>query len=84
MIWYLICINLITFLLYGLDKYNARKNLYRVSEYTLFVFSFFGGCIGAILGMRIFHHKTKKILFWALNIIFLILWLLFIFAFKYQ
>ena len=77
MIWYLVGINLLAFLMYGLDKYLARKKLYRVSEYSLLVLSFFGGSIGSILGMIIFHHKTKKISFWILNMIFLIIWIIF-------
>lgn len=74
MIWYLIGINFFTFLIYGLDKYLAQKKAYRVSEYSLFVLSAFGGSIGAIIGMKVFHHKTKKKMFWILNIIFLIIW----------
>lgn len=75
MIYYLIGINILTFLLYGLDKYLAKNKLYRISEYSLLVVSFFGGSIGAILGMGVWRHKTKKISFWILNIIFLIAWI---------
>ena len=75
MVWYLIGINILSFLLYGFDKYLAKNRLYRISEYSLFVLSFFGGSIGSILGMTIFRHKTKKISFWILNIIFLIIWI---------
>ena len=75
MVWYLIGINILSFVIYGLDKYLAKNKLYRVSEYSLLVLSFFGGSIGSILGMNIFHHKTKKISFWILNIIFLIIWI---------
>ena len=76
MIWYLIGINVLTFFMYGLDKYLAIKKLYRISEYSLLVLSCFGGGIGAILGMQIFHHKTRKISFWILNIVFLIIWII--------
>ena len=75
MVWYLIGINILSFLLYGFDKYLAKNRLYRISEYSLFVLSFFGGSIGSILGMTIFRHKTKKISFWILNIIFLFFWI---------
>lgn len=75
MIWYLIGINIVSFFLYGLDKHNARKNIYRVSEYSLLILSFFGGCVGSLIGMRVFHHKTKKIKFWILNILFTIMWI---------
>ena len=74
MVWYLIGINIITFIMYGIDKYNAVHKKYRISEYSLFILSFLGGSLGAIVGMRVFHHKTRKILFWILNIIFLIGW----------
>ena len=76
MTWYLIGINIITFFIYGLDKHLAKKKAYRISEYSLFVLSFFGGCVGAILGMKVFRHKTKKASFWILNILFLIIWMI--------
>ena len=76
MIFYLVGINILTFLVYGLDKYLAIKKSYRISGYSLFILSFFGGSLGAILGMKIFHHKTKKISFWILNILFLIIWII--------
>ena len=75
MIWYLIGINIITFILYGIDKYLAMKGLYRISEYSLFCISFFGGCVGALLGMNVFHHKIQKVKFWLLNILFIITWI---------
>ena len=57
---YLIIINIISFLLFGIDKKRSIKKEYRISEYTLISISFLGGAIGSILGMIIFHHKTKK------------------------
>ena len=57
---YLIITNLIAFILYGLDKYKAIKNAWRIPESLLLTISFLGGSIGAILGMIIFRHKTKK------------------------
>ena len=75
MVWYIVGINLITFLIYGIDKYNAVHKKYRVSEKSLFTLSILGGSIGAIIGMRCFHHKTRKILFWIINIFALILWI---------
>ena len=79
MIWYLMGINVFAFFIYGIDKYLAIKNKYRVSEYSLFILSIFGGSIGAILGMKTFHHKTRKMSFWIVNILTLIIWLLIIF-----
>ena len=78
MIWYLIGINIISFFAYGIDKYNAVHGKYRISEYSLFILAVFGGSVGSLLGMRIFNHKTKKLLFWIVNIILLIIWALII------
>lgn len=78
MIWYLIGINFVTFVVYGLDKVLAIKKMRRISEYSLFVLSFFGGSIGALLGMKIFHHKTKKSIFWILNFSFLVMWIIYL------
>ena len=58
-ITYVITINLIAFFLMGLDKWKARKRAWRIPEVTLFLFSIFGGSIGSILGMFLFHHKTR-------------------------
>ena len=56
---YLAVINLLTFIVYGADKRRARKGKWRVPEKTLFLLPLLGGSIGALLGMRVFHHKTK-------------------------
>ena len=60
MIRYIIIINIVTFLVYGLDKYLAYKEKRRVSEKLLLTLALCFGIIGAILGMKIFSHKTKK------------------------
>ena len=54
----LIIINLITFLLYGIDKLKAKKGKWRISEATLLLLAVIGGSIGAWLGIKILHHKT--------------------------
>jgi len=51
--------NLVTFLVMGLDKYKAKKHKRRIPEKTLFAMSFLFGGIGVLLGMGVFHHKTK-------------------------
>lgn len=56
---YFIIINLIGFLSMYLDKYKAKKHLWRIPEATLFIIAIIGGSIGSILGMRVFHHKTR-------------------------
>ena len=57
---YLISINIIAFLTFGWDKLQARKNRWRVSEKTLFLSVLLGGGLGAIAGMKVWHHKTRK------------------------
>lgn len=57
--FYLFGINLLGFILMGIDKHRAKNNLWRISERALFLSALLGGSLGAILGMRIFHHKTK-------------------------
>ena len=55
---YLLAVNITSFLLYGIDKFKAKKNLWRISEATLLTMAAIGGSIGAWVGMRIWHHKT--------------------------
>ena len=56
--YYLLAINALSFSLYGIDKYKAKKNQWRISEATLLMMAVIGGSIGAWVGMRIWHHKT--------------------------
>ena len=58
-LYYLLAVNIATFLLYGVDKYKAKKNKWRISEATLLTRAAIGGSIGAWAGMRLWHHKTK-------------------------
>ena len=60
---YLLVMNLVTFLVFGLDKWKAKRKakneaVRRVPEKTLFLLSILGGSLGALLGMKAFHHKT--------------------------
>ncbi len=57
---YLLLINIITFFVYGIDKWKARRNRFRIKEATLLTLAFIGGSVGALLGMSAFRHKTKK------------------------
>lgn len=59
-------LSIIAFCLYGIDKWKAKKNMWRISEYTLIVIALLGGGIGAWIGMRVFHHKTKH---WKFKIV---------------
>ena len=58
LIYYLMVINIVTFLVYGIDKIKAKQGSWRISEATLLIFAVIGGSIGALLGMKVWHHKT--------------------------
>ena len=74
MIYYLLTINIIAFIIYGIDKYKSIKHKYRISENTLMILAILGGSLGAFLGMIVFHHKTKKKKFVILIPIIMLLW----------
>ena len=70
LLYYLIVINIVTFLVYGIDKWRstsgrllptgrkkAKQGSWRISEATLLILAVIGGSIGALLGMKIWHHK---------------------------
>lgn len=56
---YLAAINVITFIMFGADKARAVKGRWRISESALILAALLGGSIGALAGMRVFHHKTR-------------------------
>ena len=56
---YLLAVNLAAFTLMGVDKRRARRGAWRVPERTLFLPALLGGALGGVLGMRVFHHKTR-------------------------
>jgi uncharacterized membrane protein YsdA (DUF1294 family) len=58
LLYYLIVINIVTFLVYGIDKWKAKQGSWHISEATLLILAVIGGSIGALLGMRVWHHKT--------------------------
>lgn len=60
---YLIIINILSFILYGIDKLKAIKKEERISEKTLILIGILGGSIGSLIGMNLFRHKTKKLKF---------------------
>ena len=55
---YLLAINVITFFVYGIDKWKAKRNKWRIPEATLLLLAVIGGSIAAWLGMKAWHHKT--------------------------
>ena len=56
--YYLLAINAVTLIVYGIDKYKAKKAKWRISEATLLLLAVLGGSIGAWMGMKVWHHKT--------------------------
>ena len=67
---YLIAINVITFFVYGLDKWKAKHAKWRIRESTLLGLAGIGGSIGAWLGMKTWHHKTQHAKFtWGVPLI---------------
>jgi len=62
-IYILIGINVLTFVVYGVDKWKAKQGKWRISEATLLLLAVVGGTIGALLGMQVWHHKTMHLKF---------------------
>ena len=56
---YLVAINVVTFFLYGIDKWKAKRARWRIPESVLLGLAAIGGSVGAWLGMRVWHHKTQ-------------------------
>jgi len=65
---YFIIINLISFILFFIDKQKAKKDRWRIQEKTLHAMGFLGGIFGSIAAMLIFHHKTRKTVFVVITI----------------
>ena len=71
--WYLLIINLFTFVCYGVDKLMAKRNTPRISELALLLLALAGGSVGAWLGMQVWRHKTKHAKFrWGVPMILLL------------
>ena len=72
LLWYLAAVNVVTFTVYGIDKGKARRGAWRIPEKTLFLLPLLGGSVGALLGMKVFRHKTKHWYFvWGIPAILL-------------
>ena len=69
----LAAMNLLAFILYGVDKLKAKKGAWRIPEATLLLVAALGGSLGALFGMELFRHKTKHWQFKILVPLFLIL-----------
>lgn len=64
---YLGFINIVSFVLFFIDKEKAKRDRWRIQEKTLHTTSFLGGVLGSIAAMILFHHKTKKPIFVAIT-----------------
>lgn len=60
LIYYLLAVNVLTFIVYGVDKWKAQRGRWRVPEATLMGLAALGGSVGAWLAMQLFRHKTQK------------------------
>ena len=60
LIYYLLAVNVLTFIVYGVDKWKAQRVRWRVPEATLMGLAALGGSVGAWLAMQLFRHKTQK------------------------
>ncbi len=81
LVCYLLLINILSFVMYGIDKRRAVRGKWRISEKTLLLAAFAGGSIGALAGMCFFHHKTRKLKFLILVPLALVLHLFILTAF---
>lgn len=57
-LYYLLAINIVTFITYGIDKLKAKHSWWRIPESTLLILAAVGGSFGAWIGMKVWHHKT--------------------------
>ena len=58
LIYYLLSVNLLTILAFGIDKWKAKHKRWRITEAALLLLAALGGSPAALLAMRVFHHKT--------------------------
>lgn len=65
-------LSVLALILYGADKLRAKRDRWRIPEAILLGLGFFGGAVGALLGMKLWHHKTKHWYFWVVNILGLV------------
>ena len=86
LMYFCIVINIITFLVFGYDKWQAKNNKRRISEFNLLLLAGVGGTIGGLIGMNFFKHKTNKfsfiLSFYAIAILQIVLLYFGIQAFK--
>ena len=69
---YIVCLNLVTFVIMFADKRRAIKHQWRMPEKTILLLSLIGGSLGSLCGMFVFRHKTKHLSFRILLPLFFI------------
>lgn len=79
LLYYFFSVNLLAFILFGIDKYKARKSRWRKSENTLLAVAVAGGSVGALMGIKLWHHKTRHAKFYIGVPVILLLQLLLFF-----
>ncbi len=73
LISYAVIMNIVAFIVMGIDKWKAKKRAWRIPEATLFILAAVGGSVGAIAGMYTFRHKTKHTSFvWGMPAILIV------------
>jgi len=77
---YLIIINVISVLVFSMDKFQAKNNKRRVPENILHLLELVGGVFGIIVAMYLIHHKSSKWQYYIITYIILIVW---VFAYQY-
>ena len=71
--YYVLILNFVTMLVYGIDKFKAKKGKWRIPESTLLLLAVLGGSIGAWFGMRVWRHKTQHMKFkYGIPVIFIL------------
>lgn len=73
---YLTIINVLTFILFGVDKFKAKMHRWRISENILLLSVLSGGCVGGWLSMFIFRHKIKDSSFLTAMILITVSWII--------
>ena len=61
--WYLLIVNIVTFLIFAIDKWKAKNKKWRIRESVLLTFSAIGGVVGGLMSMYAFRHKTQTAIF---------------------
>ena len=72
-VFYILILNFVTILVFGIDKSKAKKGMWRIPESTLLLMAVLGGSIGAWMGMRVWRHKTQNTKFkYGIPVVFII------------